>query len=126
MLVEVVALVVQSKRRRSNSSLIFKNMATFKQKCMKCKKKYVIVSRGNRYPICFDCQKPDMIGEITDPVFKKMFKIPDSYYENNSFLRSIKINYLKFGKLSERQIEVFKKVVNDIKVKESEEKKEEA
>ena len=33
------------------------------------------------------------------------------------FLRDIKINYLRFGKLSERQIEAFKKVVKKMKEK---------
>jgi hypothetical protein len=48
---------------------------------------------------------------------KKMFDIPEEFYMQNSFLRSIKMNYLKFGNLTEKQIEVFNKVVNDLKTK---------
>ena len=42
---------------------------------------------------------------------KKMFNIPEEFYKENAFLRDIKINYLRFGKLSEKQIEFFKKAV---------------
>ena len=48
---------------------------------------------------------------------KKLFDIPESFYKENSFLRDIKINYLRFGNLSEKQIEAFKKVVNDMNEK---------
>ena len=30
--------------------------------------------------------------------------LPEEFYKQNSFLRSIKINYLKYGELSEKQI----------------------
>lgn len=56
-----------------------------------------------------------MQGEITDPKMKKMFDIPEKFYEDNMFLRSIKINYLKWGKLTEKQIEAFKKGVEKMK-----------
>ena len=58
-----------------------------------------------------------MEGEIKDPEMKKMFDIPVDFYKENMFLRDIKINYLRFGKLSERQIEAFKKVVKQMKEK---------
>ncbi len=87
----------------------------FKQKCMRCKKNYVLVSRNQRYPLCYECQKKELKGEIKDPKMKKLFDIPEEYYKENSFLRDIKINYLNYGKLSEKQIEAFKKVVKKIK-----------
>ncbi|MBW2981681.1 hypothetical protein KY343_02265 [Candidatus Woesearchaeota archaeon] len=87
----------------------------FKQKCFKCKKNYVLVGRGDRFPICYDCQKDDLNQEIKDPKMKKMFDIPEDFYRNNSFLRNIKMNYIRFGKLSEKQIEAFKKTVEDMK-----------
>lgn len=46
---------------------------------------------------------------------KKMFDIPEDFYKKNSFLRSIKINYLRYGKLTEKQIEAFKKAVDKMK-----------
>lgn len=46
---------------------------------------------------------------------KKLFNIPEEFYKTNGFLRSIKINYLRFGKLSEKQIECFQKTVKEMK-----------
>ena len=87
----------------------------YKQKCMKCKKNYVVVTYRNRFPTCYECQKNELQGEIKDPKMKRMFNIPEKFYQENSFLRSIKANYLRFGKLSERQIETFKKAVEKMK-----------
>jgi hypothetical protein len=49
---------------------------------------------------------------IEDKVFQKMFDIPEDFYKENLFLRSIKINYLRYQNLSEKQIECFKKTVD--------------
>jgi late competence protein required for DNA uptake (superfamily II DNA/RNA helicase) len=87
-------------------------MATFKQKCPRCKNNWVIVSyRNSRYTVCYDCEKSELEGEINDPEMKSLFDIPIDFYKNNAFLRDIKKNYLKWGKLSEKQIEAFKKSV---------------
>lgn len=91
----------------------------YKQRCSRCKKNYVIVTWKNNYPLCYDCQKGEMVGEITDPKMKKLLDIPEEFYHENSFLRSIKINALRYGSLSEKQIEYFKKSVDKMK-KESE------
>ena len=88
----------------------------YKQKCFRCKKNYVIATWRSRFVQCYDCEKDQLKGEIKDPKMKKMFALPEDFYKENSFLRSIKINYLKFGALSEKQIETFKKAV--IKMKE--------
>ena len=87
----------------------------FKQKCMRCKKNYVTVSRNQRFVICYECQKKELKGEIKDPKMKKLFNIPEEYYKQNSFLRNIKANYLRYENLSEKQIEAFKKTVKKIK-----------
>ena len=87
----------------------------YKQKCYRCKKNYVIITGRNSYALCYDCQKAELDGEIKDPKMKKMFKIPEEFYKTNSFLRNIKINYLRYGELTEKQIETFKKVVKDMK-----------
>ena len=96
-------------------------MAKYKQKCFKCKKNYVLASSRQKWIVCYDCQKAEMQGEIKNPKMKKMFNIPEEFYKNNSFLRDIKVKYLKFGELSEKQIEVFKKVVEDLKKEKKEE-----
>ena len=91
----------------------------YKQRCFRCKKNYVTITGRQSYALCYDCQKAELEGEIKDPKMKKLFDIPEKFYEENSFLRNIKINYLKYGDLTEKQIEAFKKVVNDLKEKNS-------
>lgn len=80
-----------------------------------CKKNMVLITGRNQFPICYDCQKGELQGEIKDPKMKKMFDIPEEFYKQSGFLRSIKSNYLKFGKLSDKQIEFFKKAVKEMK-----------
>jgi hypothetical protein len=87
----------------------------FKQKCPKCRKNYVVVTGRQTFVRCYDCQKEDMVGVIKDPKMKKMFKIPEEFYKENSFLRAIKVNYLRYETLSERQVEAFEKVVKQMK-----------
>ncbi len=65
--------------------------------------------------MCYDCQKAELNGVIDDPEMKKFFDIPHEFYVNNSFLRDIKVKYLKFGNLTEKQIEAFKKTVDKLK-----------
>jgi hypothetical protein len=92
-------------------------MATFQQKCQVCRKKWVTVSNRQRFVICYDCQKKQLEGEIKDPAMKRMFKIPEDFYMKSAFLRSIKANYLRYGQLTEKQIEAFKKTVKSMKEK---------
>ncbi len=87
----------------------------YKQKCSRCKKNYVPVARIKGYVLCYECQKGELKQEITDPKMKKFFDIPERFYRENAFLRSIKVNYLRYGSLSERQIETFKKAVEKMK-----------
>ena len=96
-------------------------MVRFKQRCMKCKKNMVIVTSSVKFPLCYDCQKTELNKEIKDPKMKKFFNISEELYKENSFLRSIKINYIKFGKLSEKQIQWFKKIVKEGKIKKEKE-----
>ena len=90
-------------------------MARFKQKCNRCKKNYVVISWKQRYALCYDCQKDELHQEVKDKKMKKLFDIPEEFYKENYFLRNIKISHLKFGKLTERQIEAFKKTVKKMK-----------
>lgn len=87
----------------------------YKQKCSRCKKNYVIVTSRQKSIVCYNCQKKDMEREIKVPEMKKLFDIPEEYYSENSFLRNIKICYLRFGKLTEKQAEAFKKTVKKLK-----------
>lgn len=87
----------------------------FKQLCGLCKKNYVLMTWKDRFPVCYDCHKKQMSGDVKDPQMKKLFNIPEEYYKDNSFLRSVKINYLRFGSLTEKQVETFKKIVKQIK-----------
>ena len=96
--------------------ILCKKMAVrYKQKCSRCKKNYVIVTYRNRFPLCYTCQKKDMEGEISNPKLQKLLDIPEHFYEQNAFLRSIKINAILYGKLTEKQIEAFKKSVKNMK-----------
>lgn len=98
-------------------------MAQFKQKCFRCKINYVATSsRGNRFPVCFDCEKNELTGELTNPILKELLNIPEEFYKESGFLRSIKINAIKYNQLSERQIEAFKSVVDKMKSKAAEPK----
>lgn len=89
-------------------------MARYKEKCRRCRKNYVLTSSRNRYPVCYDCQKDQLSQEVKDPVMKKLFAIPEELYKVNPFLRDIKLKFLQFGELTEKQVEAFKKVVKDL------------
>ncbi|MFH1848802.1 MAG: hypothetical protein ABH879_01295 [archaeon] len=94
--------------------------AKFKQKCSRCRKNYVTTTYRNRFPVCYECQKGQLEGEIKDPEIKKLLDIPHEFYEKNAFLRDIKIGAIRYGRLSEKQIDAFKKSVKKL---EEEEKK---
>ena len=87
----------------------------YKQKCYKCKKNYVLTTSRQPYTICYECQKDSLKGDIKDPEFKKLLDIPEEFYKENGFLRSIKANYLKHHDLTEAQKAAFKKVVQKMK-----------
>jgi hypothetical protein len=90
-------------------------MARYKQRCFVCKKNMVIVTPKTKFPVCYDCQKNDLNVEIKNKKMKEMFDIPEEFYKESLFLRSIKLSYIRFGKLSAKQIEWFKKVVEEMK-----------
>ena len=52
------------------------------------------------------------LPNIKDPKMKKMFDIPEEFYRESLFLRNIKICYILYKKLSEKQIEYFIKKEN--------------
>ena len=87
----------------------------YKQRCFKCKRNYVVVTSRQKYVVCYDCQKDELKKEVKNAKMKKLFEIPEEFYKKNMFLRDIKINYLRYENLSEKQIEAFKKTVKKMK-----------
>ena len=92
-------------------------MASYKQKCIVCRKEYALVRTYREKPICDSCKRKSLTGEIKDEKLKAMFDLPIEFYLRNNFLRDIKEKYLRFGSLSEKQVEMFKKVAEDEKAK---------
>ena len=90
-------------------------MAKYKQKCIICKEKWALVNHYREKPMCKDCEQKLMQKPIKDIKFKKMFNIDQKLYEESSFLKSIRLNYARFGSLSGKQVEYFKKVVDELK-----------
>jgi hypothetical protein len=99
-------------------------MRSYKQKCIICRKNYAMVSWKDRTPICTECRMRDISKPITEPKFKKLFDIDKALYEQSSFLRNIKSSYLRFGGLSDKQIEMFKKVAEELKSGKAKKRKE--
>jgi len=90
-------------------------MASYKILCYRCKKAYVPASWKDKFVTCYDCSKNESSAEIKDPKMKKMFDIPEEYYKENAFLRNIKLNYIRYNSLTDRQIEAFKETVKKLK-----------
>lgn len=88
-------------------------MAKYKQLCIRCKKNYVEM-HWKQKPYCVKCELDYLDEPINDPKFRKLFNIDKKLYEQSYFLRSIKKNYLSYRKLSDAQIEAFKKTVKDL------------
>ena len=86
----------------------------YKQLCAICRKNHVLISARGQFPICTSCSMKQINQPIEDKKFKAMFDIDQKLYEESSFLRSIKSNYLRFGSLSERQVETFKRVAAEL------------
>ncbi|MBI3037206.1 hypothetical protein HYY73_05675 [Candidatus Woesearchaeota archaeon] len=86
----------------------------YKQLCAICKKSHVLISSRGQFPICTACSMKQISQPIEDEKFKAMFDIDQKLYEQSSFLRSIKYNYLRFGSLSEKQIDTFKRVSEEL------------
>ncbi len=89
-------------------------MAKYKQRCVLCRKNMVLISNYFQKPFCAQCQMRDFDKPIEDPKFRKMFDIDNRFYVENSFLRDIKSKYIRFGSLTDRQIEAFKRVAKDV------------
>jgi hypothetical protein len=89
----------------------------YKQKCIVCRKNMVLISAYRQVPVCAECKMKEINRPIVEEPYRTMFAIDEELYKQSSFLRNIKANYLRFGKLSEKQIETFKKVAEELKQK---------
>ena len=87
----------------------------YKQVCAICRKNHVLIVQRNQFPICTSCSMKQINQPIENATFRKMFDIDQKLYEGSSFLRSRKSNYLRFGSLSDKQIETFKRVAEEMK-----------
>lgn len=90
-------------------------MAKYKQRCVICKKNMVLMLSGRQFPICMTCEMKNFDKPIKNPKYKALLDINTKWYEENSFLRSVKSHYIRKGMLTDRQIEAFKKVVAEYK-----------
>lgn len=74
----------------------------------------VLIRSKRQKAVCIACQFRGVDDKpITDPEMKKLFDIDAKLYERSYFLRDIKAKYLRFGNLTEKQIEVFRKVATE-------------
>jgi len=90
---------------------------SYKQKCIVCRKNHALITWKSRVPVCVECKMREINNPIKNAKFKKLFDIDKALYEKSGFLRNIKSSYLRFGELSEKQIEMFKQVVKEVKNK---------
>lgn len=95
-------------------------MARYKQRCSVCKKNWSLVtSYRQRFVVCIPCEMQEIMKPIKDAKFKKLFALPLELYKENSFLRSVRYQYGRFGSITERQLEAFKKTVKELMKKTS-------
>lgn len=87
----------------------------YKQLCIRCKKNYVSVQGRKPYAVCIDCQMKTLRLKVEDPKMKELFDIPEEYYRKSEFLRDLKIDFHRFGNLTEKQIAAFKETVEKLK-----------
>ncbi|MDP3917484.1 MAG: hypothetical protein Q8Q42_04345 [Nanoarchaeota archaeon] len=91
-------------------------MPSYKQRCMVCKNSYVLVkSSRQKFVTCIDCEMIYVKKPIENKKMAEIFDIPVDWYMENYFLRSIRYQYGRWGTLTERQLEAFKKAVEDMK-----------
>lgn len=89
-------------------------MAKYKQLCTLCRRNHVTIEYYKQKPICPECEMKNW-EEVKSEKYKKIFDISKEFYTKSYFLRNVRDYYEKFGKLSEKQIEAFKKTVEKMK-----------
>lgn len=89
-------------------------MARYKQLCMLCRKNHAIIESRKQRAICSECEMKDW-KEIKSGKYKKILEIPKEIYMKSYFLRNVRSYYERFGKLSEKQVEAFKKTADELR-----------
>jgi hypothetical protein len=84
----------------------------------------VVMFSGRQFPICVDCHMKRIDKPIDNSKFRKLLDIPQESYRKSLFLRNIKESYLRFGTLTKKQIEAFKKTIKELKEGNTREKEE--
>jgi len=93
-------------------------MVRYKQRCAICKNDWALVtSVRQKFPVCKTCEMKQVVRPIEDKAFKKFFDLPLKMYEENSFLRSVRYQFGRWGSITENQEKAFKKAVKEIKKK---------
>jgi len=90
-------------------------MAKYKQRCSLCKNNWALVLNYKQKPVCPDCEKILLHKPVKDAKMRELFAIDKEFYEQSAFLKSIRLNYSIYGSLTERQVEYFKKVSEELK-----------
>lgn len=72
-------------------------------------------SGRSRFAVCMDCEMKSIREPVKDSAYRKLFDIPLDWYKENPFLRSVRFQFGRFGELSEKQVEAFKKTVKELK-----------
>ncbi|MBU0457166.1 MAG: hypothetical protein ABH824_04780 [Nanoarchaeota archaeon] len=86
----------------------------FKKKCGICREEWVLIN-DREYPICVNCHMKQIFSEeITEKKYD-FLNIDKKIYLKSRFLRNIRHSYLRYKSLTDKQVEAFKKAVEDIK-----------
>jgi len=86
----------------------------FKQKCKICKKEWVIINR-REFPICIKCHMRQIFSEEITSKKYQFLNISKKLYEKPRFLRNIRQAYLMYNSLTKKQIQAFKKTIQELK-----------
>ena len=89
-------------------------MVKYKQRCGRCKKNYTLSLRSQAFIMCAECHAPFLAKEIEDPSMKEFFDIGAEYYDKDAYLRTVKMNYLKYGNITDYQRKQFLRVIEII------------
>lgn len=91
-------------------------MASYKQKCGLCKKNWALMRSGyQRFAVCQECEMKVIAKPVKNPKMKKLFDIPQEWYRENHFLRSVRYQYGRFGDITPKQADAFKATVDEMR-----------
>lgn len=85
----------------------------FKQKCKVCKQEWVVLNR-REYPICVKCHLRQIFSEEVTAKKYLFLNLPSEIYGKSRFLRNIRQSYLINKALTKKQIDAFKKTVEEL------------